>query len=233
MSDRLFAVRADLRTADDAARWRHRLAADEFDALLIGTGDGPAALDPSAFAAALTGALEVPIIVEAAIPDHDPYNLARRVLSLQRIHSARVSLLLRPGGIDPLTLTARELAGEEHRGSEGSPAEIWREYVRVLRELWGSLPLGNLTADQDSGVFAEPGAIAPISFTGDFYRVAGPLNAPVDDTGIPHIYARVTTETQPSLIDAFIDEADAVLGDLPPTAIGKPTAAVVTEDDRR
>lgn len=232
MSDRILAVRADLISADDAARWKHRLAAEEFDALLIGTGDELSALDPTAFAATLTGALEVPIIVEAAIPDHDPYNLARRVLSLQRIHSARVSLLLRPGGIDPLTLTARELAGEQRTGAEGSPAEIWREYVRVLRELWASLPLENLTADQDSGVFAEPGAVAPISFTGDFYRIAGPLNAPVDDTGIPHVYARVTTETQPSLIDAFIDEADVLLGDPPPGA-EKPTAAVVTEDDRR
>ena len=214
MSGRILALKAETRVLGGGLRWRESLASEPHRALLIGAGE-TGALDPSALAATLTGSVDIPIVVEAAVGDHDPYNLARRILSLQRIHSARVSLLLTPGGIDPLTLTARELAGVGDEASQRSPAEIWSEFVRVIRALWGSLPLADLSADQDTGVFAEEGTVVPIAFSGDSYRVAGPLNAPLDDRGIPHIWARVSEDTQASLLDVFIDEADDLIGDLP------------------
>lgn len=220
MSGILASVSADTRLQAEVAVLASQLDTDAVQGLLLRTTEGPEALEPTAVAGWLTGFVDLPLVVEAGVGVHDPYNLARRVLSLRRIHSSRVSLLLTPGGIDPLTRAGRELAGRPGapegfaQPEEPSPSETWREYVRVVRSLFQSLPLSALDADQSSGDFAAAGALRPIAFEGDAYRVAGPLNAPLDDRGVPHVHARVDEDTSPSLLDAYIDQADALVGDL-------------------
>ncbi|GIG19978.1 monooxygenase [Cellulomonas chitinilytica] len=149
------------------------LARADVAAVLLRDGAGspdPAVggVDPSVLAGRLTALGGPSVVVEASTGHHAPYNLARRVQSLARITGGRAGLLLRPGGIDPLTRASGAVDGP------GSFAE----YVAVVRALWSSFPAEALVGDAASGTFADVGLLVPPAFEGATYRVAGALNVP-------------------------------------------------------
>jgi alkanesulfonate monooxygenase SsuD/methylene tetrahydromethanopterin reductase-like flavin-dependent oxidoreductase (luciferase family) len=191
----------------------HQIGAAAIDAgvsairVLDGAADD--VLDPTAVAAYL--AVRVPDlrwIVEAPTTHNAPYNLARRVLSLDRATAGRAGLALRAGGgdqvsdaatwdtaafdtptSDPATLAMavpnREATGRRSR---------WAEYAHVLTDLWQTFPVTALLGDQATGVFADTDLISPIGHEGDFYRIAGPLDGPSSAQGRPVLLADARDE---------------------------------------
>ena len=111
-----------------------------------------------------------------------PYNLARRVLSLDHASNGR-------GGWNVVTTAAPGAAA--NFGQEVLPREDrYRraaEFVDLANRLWDGWEDGALVGDQQSGEFADPAKIHPAAHHGEFFDVEGPLNVPRSPQGRPVI----------------------------------------------
>ncbi len=180
-----------------AARDAAAAVGDGFGALLLPeVGHRKPGLDPTILAGALSGQTSARLIITADTFRHAPYNLARRVQSLNRITGGRVGVFLRSKGIDPVTAAARALASEAP-----DEAAAFREYLKVLARLWASFPEEALLGDREAGRLADPARIAPASFSGGTYSVAGALNVPLP----LHQRAIVFAEAEEAGPDALVD----------------------------
>lgn len=129
-------------------------------ATLVGT-------DPSVAALAL-GLAEpgIGVIIETVAGDDEPYNLARRILSIDHLTSGRAGVLL--------TVDRDDTAGRAAAVDE----------ARLLRELWNSWPLDAIVGDPEAGVFADTDRIRRVDHRGAF-DVTGPLGTPSSPQGEP------------------------------------------------
>lgn len=151
--------------------------------VLAETGDGGPVIDPSVVGSYLAGRYPaLSYVIEAPTTHNAPYNLARRVLSLDRATAGRSGLLLRPGAGDEVSdATASETSGRpEHR---------WTEYTNIVSRLWESFPAAALRGDQEAAVVVDDTLIHAIDHDGRFYRVAGPLDGPSSVQGRPALFA--------------------------------------------
>ncbi|WP_439691371.1 LLM class flavin-dependent oxidoreductase [Curtobacterium sp. SP.BCo] len=163
------------------------IGTDRFDA---GRARGQR-LDPTTVALALGRALPTLGVLVAVAPTREhPYNVARRVLSLDHVLDGRVGLVVgaRDHGL-PVT-------DEQH-----DPAE----FAAVVRGLWRTWPLDSIVGDRVAGVFADTDRIRPLDHDGGTggYRVRGPLTTPSSRQGEPVLAA---------WHDADVPTADLVLG---------------------
>ncbi len=144
---------------------------------------GATTLDPTVVASYLAGRVPgIGYVVETPTTHQAPYNLARRVLALDRATDGRAGLLLRPGRGDAVTDTALDEAEDRIEdaasalttsafpavGSLRDTARRWHEYAEVVTRLWESVP---------------------IEYEGRFYRVAGALDEPASGQGRPVLLA--------------------------------------------
>ncbi|MCS5736304.1 LLM class oxidoreductase [Herbiconiux daphne] len=127
------------------------------------------------------------VVVAAPHRDH-PYNLGRRVASLDHLSSGRTGLLL--GERDRYAPAAD--AGRESwsgaRLSQGAPLEpaTTRDAALALQKLWQSWPADTIVGDRTTGIYAEAERIVHIDHDGVF-SIAGPLNVPSTPQGAPVI----------------------------------------------
>ncbi|MFJ3380567.1 LLM class flavin-dependent oxidoreductase [Curtobacterium sp. NPDC090217] len=138
--------------------------------------DGPR-VDPTSAALALGRALPAHRFLIAVAPTRDhPYNVARRVLSLDHVLGGRVGLLV--GAHDH---GAHDPAADDERSHD--PAE----FARVVRGLWATWPFESIVGDRSTGVFAHTDRVRPLDHDGgpDGYRVRGPLTTPSRPGGSP------------------------------------------------
>lgn len=141
-------------------------------------------LDTTAVAAYLAGRFpRLRCVLDAPTSHNAPYNLARRVLSLDRATGGNSGLVLRAGDGDETSL-----AVVPEPTGVGRPRR-WAEYAHVLTRLWESFPATALLGDQATGVFAEDSLITPIDHEGPCYRVKGPLDSPSSPQGRPVLVA--------------------------------------------
>lgn len=171
---------------DRFARWDHYLHAARtarrgvLDAVFV--SDHPAhqrdahrapghVFDPIALFSAIAGAVpDIGFVLTASTSYNAPYNLARRVASLDAISGGRTILNL-------VTSFNPDIAANFGAAALPSREERYRrahEFVEVLTRLWDSWELG---ADEP-----PPGPLwhaDPIDHHGEFYDVRGPLTVPV------------------------------------------------------
>jgi alkanesulfonate monooxygenase SsuD/methylene tetrahydromethanopterin reductase-like flavin-dependent oxidoreductase (luciferase family) len=141
-------------------------------------------LDPTVAAAYLAGLHGIlGYLPEIPTTHHAPYNVARRVLSLDRATQGRAGVVLRPGGGDEVTEATLP------DSPAAAPARRWTEYARVLTRLWESFPRRALIGDQAAGLVVDDSLIRPIDHEGASYRVAGPLDGPSSVQGRPVVVA--------------------------------------------
>ncbi|WP_291051261.1 LLM class flavin-dependent oxidoreductase [Herbiconiux sp.] len=125
------------------------------------------------------------VVVAAPHRDH-PYNLGRRVASLDHLSSGRTGLLL--GERDRFAPAAD--AGRESwsgaRLSQGAPLEpaTTRDATLALQKLWQSWPSDTIVGDRATGIYAEADRIVHIDHDSVF-SIAGPLNVPSTPQGAP------------------------------------------------
>jgi alkanesulfonate monooxygenase SsuD/methylene tetrahydromethanopterin reductase-like flavin-dependent oxidoreductase (luciferase family) len=198
------------------------------DALRItDDSEDAAVLDPSVAAAYLAGSgAGLGLLVEAPTTANAPYNLARRLLSLDRATGGRAGLVLRPGQGDAVSgLTTPDPAARD-------PRERWAEYARILIALWESFPAQALRGDKEAGIFAEENLISPIHHDGRYYRVAGPLDGPASRQGRPVLAA---ADVEALGWDAVARVADVVLvnADQAATANARLTETLAAAGRRR
>jgi FMN-dependent oxidoreductase (nitrilotriacetate monooxygenase family) len=164
-----------------------------FDALLLpdipqqnaAIATGPTqSLEPTLLCAALAITTErVGFIPTLSTSFNRPYNLARRVLSLDHASNGRA-------GWNVVT-TAMPAAAANFGQEKVLPREDrYRraaEFVDLASLLWDGWEDGALVGDQESGEFADAAKIHPAAYHGEFFDVEGPLNVPRSPQGRPVI----------------------------------------------
>lgn len=106
-----------------------------------------------------------------------PYNLARRIASLEQLSAGRIAWVV-------------NAAADEHLS----------EYIRVVQQLWRSWPRESIAADASAQHFAQTDAIRRIGAEGA-YPVAGPLNVPSSPQHLPVVVGAPHGEDVHSHVD--------------------------------
>lgn len=170
------------------ARLGRALDDSRADAVLIGAERvaGPAeqavltapGLDPSVVATLLAHHTRRVGLVVTAAPQRDhPFNLARRVASLDHVSDGRAGWLV---GDRDLRAPGGPPVWTDHAPGTATTADA----VAVVRELWRSWPADAVVADHRRGVFTESHRIAHVDHHGAF-DVTGPLPLPEGPQGEP------------------------------------------------
>src|SRR3954463_6413707 len=102
---------------------------------------------------------------------NDPYNLARRLASLDLISKGRAGWNVVTSGDAG---TAGNYGKEEHYDYDTRYARA-HEYLDVARGLWRSYEDGALVRDRETGQFLNPTKLHALNHKGRFFSVAGPL----------------------------------------------------------
>ncbi|MBL1120941.1 LLM class flavin-dependent oxidoreductase [Streptomyces sp. 110] len=140
----------------------------------------------------------VGLVVAAVVQRDHPYNVARRLASIDHASGGRAGLLI---GV------------EDHRAAAGSPwtranpVVAAADAVTVIRALWRSFPVDAIVADRESGVFAESHRIVAVDHRGAF-DIAGPLQVPWSPQIWPPVLAWSAGTAEPALAQI----ADVVVG---------------------
>lgn len=151
---------------------------------LLDGGSGVRAIDPTIVGSYLAGSYgDIGYLADVPTTHNAPYNLARRVLSIDRATGGRSGVVLRIGGGDDVS------AATAPDPSAADPAQRWTEYAQVLTRLWESFPRAALLGDQQRALVVDDTLIRPIGHDGRFYRVAGPLDGPSSLQGRPVLVA--------------------------------------------
>lgn len=140
------------------------------------------ALEPTVLLAALaTATTHIGLIATASTTYNEPYNLARRLASLDHISAGRVAWNI---------VTSSDPAASGNFGLNGPLAHETRyaradEFVDVVKALWASWESDALIADASSGRFADTAKVHAINHQGPIFQVRGPLNVPRTPQGWP------------------------------------------------
>jgi FMN-dependent oxidoreductase (nitrilotriacetate monooxygenase family) len=141
-------------------------------------------LEPTLLSAALAVTTEhVGFIPTLSTSFNRPYNLARRVLSLDHASNGRA-------GWNVVTTAVPGAAanfGQERVLPREDRYRRAAEFVDLTNLLWDGWEDGALVGDQESGEFADPAKIHPAAHHGEFFDVEGPLNVPRSPQGRPVI----------------------------------------------
>ncbi|WP_426066868.1 LLM class flavin-dependent oxidoreductase [Gluconobacter sp. NFX36] len=112
------------------------------------------------------------LIGTASTTFNEPYNVARRIASLDRLSNGRAgwNVVTATGGGENFNLP-RHVDHQERY-------ERAHEFVDVVTGLWKSVEPDAILRDKESGRWLDPAKIHPLNHKGRFYSVAGPLNSP-------------------------------------------------------
>jgi len=115
---------------------------------------------------------------------NDPYNLARRLASLDLISKGRA-------GWNVVTTGDAGTAGNYGRDEHYDYATRYGrafEYLDVVRGLWRSYEDGALVRDRETGVFLDKTKLHSLNHKGEHFSVVGPLNIQRSPQGEPVIF---------------------------------------------
>ncbi|MFZ0667436.1 MAG: LLM class flavin-dependent oxidoreductase [Acidimicrobiales bacterium] len=183
-------IRADF----DLQHWIHlaQLAEEaKFDSLFLadgvaitGTGEfrPPGQLEPLTLLTALSQATNrIGLIATVSSTYNDPYNLARRLASVDHVSGGRAGWNI---------VTSASSAEAANFGLTDRPDHEARyrragEFLKVAKELWDSWEVDAVIGDRQEGRYADPDRIHPINHVGENFRVDGPLNVERPPQGYP------------------------------------------------
>ncbi|MFV8052466.1 LLM class flavin-dependent oxidoreductase [Mycobacterium sp. 48b] len=130
-------------------------------------------LDPSLLATiAARHTSQLGLVVAAAAHRDHPYNLARRLVSVDHAAHGRVGWL----ALDFDHSIALNATTDTWTGAE-LDAEHTDDAVVAVRALWRTWPLDSVVGDLDTGVFSDVSRIRRADVHNE-YDIAGPLNVP-------------------------------------------------------
>jgi FMN-dependent oxidoreductase (nitrilotriacetate monooxygenase family) len=138
-------------------------------------------LDPLILFTALAQAVpDIGLVPTASTAFNSPYNLARRLATLDVISGGRV------GWNAVSTFNPRVAAnfGTAPIADHDVRYRRTEEFLQVVKELWGSWRFDGVAGDDQ---LWTPDALTEISHHGEFFDVRGPLNVPVSPQGHPVI----------------------------------------------
>jgi FMN-dependent oxidoreductase (nitrilotriacetate monooxygenase family) len=169
-----------------------QLAEDaKFDSLFLAdgpalTGSGefrpPGQLEPLTLLTALSQhTSRIGLIATASSTYNEPYNLARRLASVDHVSGGRA-------GWNIVTSAGADEAanfGLVDRPSHAVRYQRADEFLTVAKALWDSWETEAVLADKATGRYADPGRLHAVDHVGDHFKVAGPLNVQRPPQGHP------------------------------------------------
>ena len=178
----------------DLQHWIHlaQLAEEaKFDSLfladgpaLTGTGEfrPPGQLEPLTLLTALSQATSrIGLIATVSSTYNEPYNLARRLASVDHVSGGRVGWnIVTSAGADEAAnfgLTDRPDHAARYARAE--------EFLQVAKALWDSWEAEAVLADKARGRYADPARLHRLDHDGRYFSVAGPLNVARPPQGYP------------------------------------------------
>ncbi|WP_266204997.1 LLM class flavin-dependent oxidoreductase [Pontibacter kalidii] len=131
----------------------------------------------------------------------DPYNIARQVLSMDKISKGRASLnaiTSNPGGMVNFS-----------RGHLGKADQypMHKEFLEILLGLWDTYEDDAFPRDKESGVFLNPRKMHTVNYRGKYFSVDGPLNLSRSVQGRPVLYMAGSSPTFIDIATSYTDGA--------------------------
>ncbi len=150
-----------------------------------GNGRGSAGkLDPIVLLTAVAAATSrIGVIATASTSYNHPYNLARRIASLDHISHGRA-------GWNAVTTAGDAAARNFGQNGAAFHSDRYRradEFIDVVTKLWGSWRPDANELDTDGGIVARDGRVLPIEHVGEFFSVEGAGTLPRTPQGRPVI----------------------------------------------
>ncbi|WP_235035218.1 LLM class flavin-dependent oxidoreductase [Roseomonas sp. 18066] len=140
--------------------------------------------EPLTLLAALSAVTErLGFIATASTTYNEPYNMARKLASLDHITEGRV-------GWNVVTSWSEQEAlnfGRDSHMEHGSRYRRAEEYVDLVFSLWDSFDDGAFIRDKESGQYFDPARLHTPHHRGEHFRVRGPLNVARPIQGYPVI----------------------------------------------
>ncbi|MFB4391042.1 MULTISPECIES: LLM class flavin-dependent oxidoreductase [unclassified Pseudomonas] len=159
-------------------------------------------LEPTVLLTAIALATRhIGVIATASSTFNDPYNLARRLASVDHLSGGRAAWNV---------VTTYNDAAAQNFGQVGSALHAERygraeEFVEVVRKLWDSWEDDAIVGDAAAGLFADPAKVHTIDHVGPHFSVRGPLNVPRSPQGRPVIVQAGSSEGGKTLGSRYAD----------------------------
>jgi FMN-dependent oxidoreductase (nitrilotriacetate monooxygenase family) len=159
-------------------------------------------LEPTLLLTAIAMATDhIGLIATASSTFNDPYNLARRLASLDHISAGR--------GAWNVVTTYNDAAAQNF-GQAGTAAHAQRygraaEFIEVVQKLWDSWEDDAIIGDAAAGRYADPAKVHAIAHVGEHFNVRGPLNLPRAPQGRPVLVQAGSSEQGKSLGSRYAD----------------------------
>ena len=176
----------------------------------------PLALDPLVLLSTLAPVTtHLGLIATVSTSFEEPYNLARRLATLDHLSRGRVAWNV---------VTSSDPYAWNNFGRPGVPAaqpgraDRYRraaEFIDVVRALWDSWDDDAVLADKESGAFSRIGSINTIDHRGEFFHVDGPLTLPRTPQGHPVLFQAGGSSGGLDLAARYADGVFAAQASLP------------------
>ncbi|KAF1042395.1 LLM class flavin-dependent oxidoreductase [Xylophilus sp.] len=140
------------------------------------------ALEPTLVLAAMAVVTNrIGLIATASTTFNDPYNLARRLLSLDHMSQGRCGWNV---------VTTADASAARNFGYKQQPPHHERyvradAFTRVVKKLWDSWEDGAFVGDKSTGIFIDTDRVHDIAHKDEFYSVQGSLSLPRSVQGYP------------------------------------------------
>ena len=158
-------------------------------------------IEPSVLASAVISATRnIGVILSMSTTFNEPYNVARRLASLDHLSSGRI-------GWNIVTSATREAArnfGLDDIPDHRDRYQRCREFVEVCIKLWKSWEADAILGDR-GGWWADPSKIRTIDHKGAFFEVQGPLDVPRSPQGVPLLVQAGSSAEGIELASRFAD----------------------------
>jgi FMN-dependent oxidoreductase (nitrilotriacetate monooxygenase family) len=151
---------------------------------MMGTGEfrPPGQLEPLTLLTVLSQATShIGLIATVSTTYNDPYNLARRLASVDHVSRGRCGWNI---------VTSAGASEAANFGLDDRPAHAERyaradEFLSLAKSLWDSWEAEAIVADKATGRYADPSRIHRVGHRGPYFSVAGPLNVERPPQGYP------------------------------------------------
>jgi FMN-dependent oxidoreductase (nitrilotriacetate monooxygenase family) len=160
------------------------------------------AMDPTIVLAAVASVTEhVGLVATASTTYNEPYNLARRIATLDHLSRGRASWNIVTTFIPDVAANfgTAELPNHDDR------YERAEEFVNVVTRLWDSWEDDALIGDKTTGRFADASRVHAINHRGSHYTVRGPITLPRSPQGRPVLYQSGSSGPGRDLAARFAD----------------------------
>ncbi|WP_174285284.1 LLM class flavin-dependent oxidoreductase [Sphingomonas bacterium] len=159
-------------------------------------------LDPALLLAVMGSATtRVGLIGTASTTYNEPYDLARRMATLDHVSRGRA-------GWNIVTSTMENEAhnyGREAHLAHGDRYARAAEFVDVVQRLWDCWEDGAVVGDKAAGRYTDPSRIHALAHKGAYFRVAGPSTVPRPPQGHPVLVQAGASDTGKRFAASFAE----------------------------